>query len=217
MALELPPGVTLYFCRHGETVDNTQGRFQGRSDTALTPRGRQQAHAMATILRREVDDPSRLDFVSSPLKRARTTMEIIREALGMPPNDFTTDARLQEIALGAWEGLTGPEARARDPELFDRRSADKWNLRVPGGGENYADVAARAESWIADLRADTFAVSHGAFTRILRGLFIGLDWKQMSELDEIQGVVFRVSSRGVDRLESDDAMPPPVLPKPPGA
>ena len=60
-----------------------------------------------------------------------------------------------------------------------RAHADKWNVHVPGG-ENYAEVAARATDWVQSLTADTFAVSHGALTRILRGLFLGLDWQGMS-------------------------------------
>jgi hypothetical protein len=71
---------------------------------------------------------------------------------------------------------------------------------VPGG-ENYADVAKRAESWASELRADTFAVSHGAFTRILRGLFAGMNGQQMSALDEEQGVLFRVRDSVVTKLQ----------------
>jgi probable phosphoglycerate mutase len=73
-------------------------------------------------------------------------------------------------------------------------------VRVPGG-ENYADVASRAENFVDDLTADTFAVSHGAFTRILRGLFQGLSWEQMSDLDEPQGCLFRVRGSEVVRLD----------------
>jgi broad specificity phosphatase PhoE len=201
MALELAPGLTLYFSRHGETQANVEKRFQGRTiDTPLTAKGREQARAIAAILRESCPTFAALDFVSSPLPRARKTMEIIRGELALAPEAFRTDDRLMEIDLGRWDGLTDNEARARYPEAFEARAADKWNVRVPGG-ENYADVAKRAESWIAEIRADTFAVSHGAFTRILRGLFQGLDWEQMSALDETQGVLFRVRGSVVTRLE----------------
>ena len=40
-----------------------------------------------------------------------------------------------------------------------------------------------------------------AFTRILRGLFLGLDAQAMSDLDEPQGVVFRVTGSQVVRLD----------------
>ena len=117
-------------------------------------------------------------------------MDIIRERLDLPLKGYKTDKRIQEIDLGEWDGLTHDEARALDPKLFDKRDKDKWNVRVPGG-EFDEDVAARAESWVKSLKRDTFAVSHGAFTRIRRGLFLGLSAAEMSALDEPQGVVFR--------------------------
>ena len=137
-----------------------------------------------------------LKYVASPLERARTTMEIIRTQLGLPPKDYSTDLRLREINLGAWDGLTHKEARALDPVVFNKREADKWNVRVPGG-ESYADVAKRAERWLLGVKRDTFAVTHGGFTRILRGLFEGLNAKEISDLDEPQGVVFRVRGNKV--------------------
>jgi broad specificity phosphatase PhoE len=112
-----------------------------------------------------------------------------------------TDARLQEIDLGAWDQLTDDEARALDPAAYDARAADKWNVHVPGGGENYQEAAARASDWVRSLKAGTFAVTHGAILRILRGLFLGLDWQGMNRLDEMQGVVFRIRGRDVVRLE----------------
>jgi probable phosphoglycerate mutase len=200
--LKLPDALTLYFCRHGETQANIEKRFQGRTiDTPLTPNGLAQTKQIAQTLRRIAPDFAALAYVASPLKRACTTMELIRENLGLPKTGFTTDPRLQEIDLGAWDGLTDAQAKALDPAMFEKRGHDKWNVRVPGGGENYADVAKRAESWIASLKADTFAVSHGAFTRILRGLFQGLGWKEMSDLDEKQGVVFRAQNGKLDRFD----------------
>jgi len=201
MSLSLPSGIDLYFCRHGETDANVQKRFQGlTTDTPLTSTGREQSRSLALLLTRDRPDPASLCFVSSPLPRARSTMEIVLRTLGLPTDRFTTDARLQEIDLGIWDGLTDDEARALDPAMFERRGNDKWDVRVPGG-ENYADVAKRAESWIGGLAADTFAVSHGAFTRILRGLFSGMSWQEMSALDEEQGVLFHVRDNCVTRLQ----------------
>jgi probable phosphoglycerate mutase len=202
MALRLASGLTLYFARHGETVANVEHRFQGWSrDTALTERGVAQAKAVASLLAHQVANPKNLRHLASPLPRARKTMEIILAALGLPQTDYATDDRIAEINLGAWDGLTHAEARALDPNAYEAREHDKWNVRVPGGGENYEDVARRAESWISDLDADTFAVSHGAFTRVLRGLFLGFTWKQMSDLDEPQGCLFCVRDNVVTRFD----------------
>ena len=197
--ISLGGGLTLYFARHGETQANRERRFSGRKDTPLTERGRKQARAIGLALKNEVGPRPSLVFVSSPLGRARATMEIVRLALDLPGAGYTTDPRIQEIDLGEWDQLTDAEARARNPRLFDERTADKWNVHVPGG-ENYAEVAARASDWIATLKDDTFAVSHGAFTRILRGLLGGLDAGQVSALDEPQGVAFRVRGREIVQL-----------------
>jgi broad specificity phosphatase PhoE len=213
MSLQLRPGITLYLARHGETEANREKRFSGRKNTPLTERGREQAKAIGLALENELGAAPKLDFVSSPLQRARTTMEIVRETLGLPPEGYVLDARIEEINLGEWDQLTDAQARARDPELFDARAKDKWHVHVPGG-ENYAEVAARAEDWVRSLSADTFAVSHGAFTRILRGLFLGLSAGEMSALDEPQGVAFRI--RGSEVVQLPGVGPALSNPKPVG-
>ena len=200
MSIELAGGLTLYFARHGQTQANVEKRFSGYKDTPLTTLGHAQAGAVGEILRRELGDAAGFGFVSSPLARAQTTMRIAREVMGLKPDDFATDNRLKEIDLGVWDQLTDDEARALSPSLFEQRGNDKWHVRVPGG-ENYAEVAARVTDWLAELKTDTVAVSHGATTRILRGLLTGLDWRAMSTLDEPQGVVFRVRDRKVVRLD----------------
>jgi broad specificity phosphatase PhoE len=200
MSLKLAGGLTLYFARHGQTQANVEKRFSGYKDTPLTALGRAQAGAVGEILRRELGHAESFGFVSSPLARAQTTMRVAREVMGLKPDDFATDNRLKEINLGVWDQLTDDEARAQSPTLFEQRGNDKWHVRVPGG-ENYAEVAARVTDWLAELKTDTVAISHGATTRILRGLLAGLEWREMSSLDEPQGVVFRVRGSEVTKLE----------------
>jgi broad specificity phosphatase PhoE len=200
MALKLADGLTLYFSRHGQTEANVKKQFSGVKDTPLTPLGQRQAAAIGTVLRRELGPRPDIDFVSSPLQRAKRTMEIVRETIGLSRTGYHTDPRLQEIDLGIWDQLTDDEARALDPAFFARRLADKWHMRIPEG-ENYADVAKRIESFVHHLARDSFIVSHGAATRILRGLFAGLTVQQMSDLDEPQGCVFRVWRSDVVRLD----------------
>ena len=200
MALELPGGLTLYFARHGQTQANVEKRFSGFKDTPLTQLGLAQAASVGHILKRELGAADGYAFVASPLARAVATMRIARDAMGLPPDGFATDNRLKEINLGVWDQLTDNEARIQSPTLFEQRGNDKWHVRVPGG-ENYAEVAARVSDWVCALETDTIAVSHGATTRILRGLLAGLDWRAMSSLDEPQGVVFRVWGSQVVKLE----------------
>ena len=200
MPLELRSNLTLYFARHGQTEANVEKRFSGEKDSPLTPLGLEQAAQVGHILKRELGEAPGFQFVCSPLARAVATMKIAREIMGLPLEGFVTDNRLKEIDLGVWDQLTDDEARALSPILFEKRGNDKWHVRVPGG-ENYAEVAARVTDWLQELKSDTIAISHGATTRILRGLLAGLDWRAMSSLDEPQGVVFRVTGSEVTRLD----------------
>ncbi len=201
--LKLQPGVTLYLARHGQTKANTENRFSGKRDTPLTETGFAQARAIGEILKREVGMRPPLTFIASPLARACTTMQIVLPVLGLSENAYTIDPRLQEVDLGDWDQLTDEEARARDPVFFEARIKDKWHLPVPGG-ENYEQVAARASAWAQSLTGDTFAVSHGALTRILRGLLSGHEPAKIAGergRDEPQGVVFRIRDGQVARLD----------------
>jgi len=200
MSLTLRDGITLYFARHGQTEANLKKQFSGVKDTPLTDLGRRQARQVGEILLSTLGPSPAIDFVSSPLQRAKTTMIIVRETLGLPGDGFHTDPRLIEIDLGIWDQLTDGEARALDPSFFDRRTADKWHVRVPEG-ENYADVAKRIEAFCREMTRDTFIVSHGATTRILRGLFAGMSAAEMSGLDEPQGVVFCARGGEVVRFD----------------
>jgi len=197
--LKLADGLTLYFARHGQTQANREKRFSGKKDTPLTELGREQALEIGKVLLRQLGPRPAIACVASPLQRARVTMEIARQALDLPAEGYGIDPRIQEIDLGRWDQLTEAQARALDPAYYERRDRDKWN--VPAlGGECYRDVAVRLTAWLGELKSDTFAVSHGAATRILRGLFLGLDAQAMSALDEPQGVVFRVCGGEIVQL-----------------
>ena len=98
----------IYYVRHGLTDWNLQGRLQGRHDTRLNEQGRSQAKACGEILRRLFErrrvEVEHLAWVSSPLIRARETMEVMRASLGLDPADYAIDARLEELSFGDWEG-----------------------------------------------------------------------------------------------------------------
>ena len=95
------PAPTIYYIRHGETAWNAEGRLQGALDIPLNDLGRQQAaHAgnvLAELFVRDGRDKSSLPFVSSPLIRARSTMELVRGELKLPPGEYSLDDRLREI------------------------------------------------------------------------------------------------------------------------
>lgn len=164
----MPP--VIYYIRHGETSWNAEGRFQGSRDIPLNSRGRGQAAAAGEILRdlisRDAREPRHFGYVSSPLGRARTTMDLLRGALGLPADGYRLEHRLREIGWGDWEGMTVPEMQAHDPATFAARRKDRWNVTAPNG-ETYAEVAVRLRAWLAELTSDTVAVAHGGTMRAL--------------------------------------------------
>lgn len=184
----------LYLVRHGETDWNAQGRLQGGRDIPLNALGRVQAAAAARILKGLVRNPATLDYVASPLSRARETMEILRETLGLPAAEYRADERLVEIGFGEWEGLTWPEIRARDPERAIAREADKWGYRPPGG-ESYADLLSRIAPAFGALARDTVVVSHGGVARAALAHLCDHAPEQAPHMEIWQGRVLVVQSR----------------------
>jgi broad specificity phosphatase PhoE len=187
------PSRTLYYIRHGETEWNVAGRLQGRHDVPLNARGREQATRCGEILRELFDRDGRdlagLDFVSSPLGRARTTMELMRTALGLDADGYRTEPRLAEIAFGDWEGFTIAQLHQRDPQRIAAREHDKWRF-VPPGGESYEMVSARMREWYESLRADAVVTAHGGTARGLIA-YLGIAKPAAAPLLDIaQGVVY---------------------------
>lgn len=187
------PAPTIYYIRHGETEWNATGRLQGTQDVPLNARGVKQAGSAGAILEdllaRDGCELCSIPFVSSPLGRARATMELVRSALRLPADGYATDARLREIGYGQWEGSTLEQAEARDPDLYARRLADKWTVAAPGG-ESYAEVQARVSDWYAQVSGATVAVAHGGTARTLM-VALGFETPQSAaDLLIEQGVVY---------------------------
>ena len=123
----------FYLTLHGETQWNRERRFQGQLDSPLTDRGVQQAYLMGATLRELLGDSSGWSVVSSPLRRAQRTAEIICQVLGISSRQIETDARLAEINLGSWAGLTRNEVEARWPGALDDTGRYDWYFRFPDG------------------------------------------------------------------------------------
>ena len=183
----------LYFIRHGETDFNVAQRLQGRSETRLNARGRSQSTEIASVLRdlfdRDRHRPSDYAYVSSPLLRARETMELLRSELGLDPKVYAIDDRLAEISYGEWEGFTLKEIQARDPDVLQRRERDKWDFRPPGG-ESYREVAERVAAWYATVTRDTVLAAHGGVARVLMANFHILPEEDATHADIPHGVVY---------------------------
>ena len=183
----------LYFVRHGETDWNREARLQGQRDVELNAVGRRQAAECGTILgdllRQRGRQPSEFMYVSSPLSRARETMSLMRQMLGLDPAPDQIDPRLKELSFGDWEGETIAEIRARDPAAIAARERDKWSFEPPHG-ESYARLSQRVGAWYASLQDDTVAVAHGGTARALM-VVLGLVPPATAPLIDVeQGVLY---------------------------
>jgi broad specificity phosphatase PhoE len=193
---------TVYYIRHGETEWNADGRLQGVQDIPLNDLGRRQAaHAggiLADLFARDGRNESSLTFIASPLGRARSTMELVRGALGLPPHGYAIDDRLREIGYGQWEGSTLAQMQASDPTVFAARQADKWTV-APPDGESYLSVQARVRDWYKQLNADTVAVAHGGTAR---ALMVALDIETPASAADLtieQGAVYVFGAGGLTK------------------
>lgn len=156
---------TLYLVRHGESEANAAKRYAGQTDSPLTPRGREQARAVAASLRNVHFDR----VISSDLARARDTAEVIAREHGLSV-DIVPE--LREIDLGEAAGRSIEDAKQR----FD------WG---PGrfvqwpAGESLQQVVDRAIPAVARIVASSpgqtvCIVGHGGVTRILVSHYLGL-------------------------------------------
>ena len=126
-------GPAIYYVRHGETDWNAEMRFQGQKDIPLNDTGRQQAKSNGRKLAGLLGDAEGFSFISSPLCRATETMEIIREKMGLDRGGYSVDERIREVSYGDLEGVTQPELKIRDRELYYYRKQNAWTFRPANG------------------------------------------------------------------------------------
>ncbi|MEP6842522.1 MAG: histidine phosphatase family protein [Pseudolysinimonas sp.] len=144
--------MTFAFIRHGQTDWNRDDKLQGSSDIPLNSEGREQAHQAAGILA----DGGWEVVVSSPLKRARETAQIIARDLGLELGP--SYPALVERGYGPLEGQSSSETIAR------------WPHRDYPGAESLDSVVSRGLAGLAkianDFRdRDVVIVAHGTIIR----------------------------------------------------
>ena len=191
----------IYLARHGETVWNRDGRFQGRLDSPLTPLGLDQARRMGATLAHHLRDRTGWIVVASPLERARQTARIICQVLGFDPARIASDARLSEVDVGDWAGLTHEEIEVASPGALDGSSRHDWVFRAPNG-ETYEAMEGRVRAFLAEMapRGRLIVVAHGVTGRLLRGLYLGLPIAAGLALEVPQDALFRLSDGAVERI-----------------
>lgn len=97
--------IPFYFMRHGETEWNQNGLIQGCIDISLNEKGIEQAHRAAEMLKGIAIGT----IISSPLRRALTTAEIIAASLG---TSVTVIDEFKNACYGVIEGASKEEHHA---------------------------------------------------------------------------------------------------------
>ncbi|UDQ75444.1 2,3-diphosphoglycerate-dependent phosphoglycerate mutase GpmB [Pectobacterium brasiliense] len=162
----------VYLVRHGETEWNVARRIQGQSDSALTPRGEQQAQQVAGRIR----TLGITHIFTSDLGRTRQTTEIIAKSCG--DCQIILEPGLRELNMGVLE--------ARDLDSLTAEE-EKWRKGLVDGtpdgripeGESMVDVALRMHGVLErclTLPAGSrpLLVSHGMALGCLLSTVLGL-------------------------------------------
>ncbi len=166
-------------------------RYCGSTDLSLSPAGLASARRLARQLATSVR-PGTL-FVSSPLRRARQTAEVLLE--GVPGATLRFDDRWSETDFGVAEGLTHDELAQIAPDIATRLAAGVFGIDWPGG-EPAAALAARVDAALRDLVSrptGTVVVSHGGPLRIAIAIATGRDPGDVAAPDP--GHVWRLPAR----------------------
>jgi len=181
----------IFFVRHGESVANVTGHWQGHGDSPLSDAGRKQAVALAARLKRESFDL----VLSSDLSRAADTGRAAFEKVEL-------DERFREVNVGAWEGLTRPDVAKRFAEnVADLRAGRPVKI---GGGESWDEMHARVSEALDDLigRLDqdsrAIVFSHGG---VIANLFASV----IEARDQVMGPLGRVDNTAIQALFVSDA------------
>jgi broad specificity phosphatase PhoE len=162
------------------------GRHTGRTDVPLTEEGRRQAE----LLRRPLERYSFARVLTSPLARAVDTCALA----GLGERAERKDALL-EWAYGEYEGRTTPEVRQERPDWF------LWRDGCPGG-ETAADVAARVDPLVAELRegeGDVALFAHGHVLRVLTARWL--------DMEPERGASFHLSTATISELGWEREVP----------
>lgn len=162
-------GKKIVFVRHGKSVWNLDFRYQGRTDIELCQEGIEGAFRVAKRLKQF---PAEV-IISSPLKRAFATAEIISSECGGVPVE--KEPLLIEADFGKLEGKTIQEVN----EIYGKKFFMQWKKNLLDntsfGGESAEEIISRHQKFVKKLlerrEKNIVLVGHGAEAR---ALFIAL-------------------------------------------
>lgn len=175
-----PTPTRLFLLRHGEVEARYHRIFGGRIDMDLSPRGHEQAKALAEYL-------AGTHFNSiyvSPMKRAQQTVAPLAAQKGLAA---TTLAGLHEVDFGDWTGLSWQQVQERfGVSAFDWLA--KLEAGEVSGAETGPQYRARIEPCLKQILRDcpgqaVAIVCHGGVIRMLLSLLLELPLPKLAHFD----------------------------------
>ena len=157
------PASAIYLLRHGDSRQDDVRRYIGQTDHPLNLTGQ----AQAEYWRGELLTVPFERIYCSTLRRSIETATIIASEQKPAVQAL---ANLQEICLGAWDGLPIDEVRRCKPVEYERRGASLAGHRPPEG-ESFNDVALRVlplfEELVDSSTGNVLIVGHAGVNRII--------------------------------------------------
>lgn len=174
----------IWLSRHGESMDNVNGKIGG--DSNLSPQGVKYARALAKFIGEQ-----RIAWEQHQIEKQATTHFPPRPGDTTPPNpevtaqlgevrnfcvwtsmlrrsietsqyfsdeeyDLKQMRMLDELNAGNMNGLTYEEIKTKFPQDYELRKKDKLQYRYPGtGGEGYLDIISRLRKVILEVERMT--------------------------------------------------------------
>lgn len=179
--MSAPTPTRLFLLRHGEVETRYHRVFAGgRVDMDLSPRGHEQARALAGWLRRHPVDA----VVCSPMKRVRQTLAPLDGHCAAPLHVMHD---LREVDFGDWTGFGWSELK----DKFGVSAYD-WLKHMEAGtipnGESAADMRARVGPCVHEILR-TYAgrnvavYCHGGIVRLLLSLLLEIPLTKMGAFE----------------------------------
>ncbi len=138
--------VKLFLIRHGQTIWNHEGRYQGTTDIDLNDVGIKQAELARDYLK----DVDFSNIYASNLKRALDTASIIK---GDRKKQTIECEDLREIGFGKWEGLKFDEINVKYRKDYQAWLDDPF-CNGPTGGEKFDALTQRVKRCIDKIIED---------------------------------------------------------------
>ena len=94
-------------------------------------------------------------------------MEILRNELGLFPQNYRIISGLIEYSYGDLEGITLDDLERDHPKFFAMRKENRWTYHPPGG-ETMQQTMERVGPIFDSFIRDTIVVAHGTVGRTVR-------------------------------------------------